>query len=90
MAYFVLYMLRPLDLVPLTDFTYKYHPGLKSTKASRLISTINVKVFASDKRCITGGQEHDRISSIFRITDSSQWTSFSVMFHKFGISVTCN
>jgi len=20
-------VLRPLDLVPLTDFTYKYHPG---------------------------------------------------------------
>jgi len=26
MAYFVLDVLRPLDLVPLTDFTYKYHP----------------------------------------------------------------
>jgi len=27
MAYFVLYVLRPLDLVPSLTFTYKYHPG---------------------------------------------------------------
>jgi len=32
-------VLRPLDLVPLTDFTYKYHPDLCPLECSLVIMT---------------------------------------------------
>jgi len=40
MAY---YVLRPLDLVPFTDFTYKYHPAsvLKDHRSFRYTPGIN-------------------------------------------------
>jgi len=33
-------VLRPLDLVPLTDFTYKYHPGYKTENNTRTQNTM--------------------------------------------------
>jgi len=44
----IAYVLRPLDLVPITDFTYKYHPDVARDADIEAFVTIGLDLFPSD------------------------------------------
>ena len=53
-------------------YYYCYYYAEQSTRASGMPSAIDVKVFAGDERCGTGGQESDRLRHFICVTNASQ------------------